>query len=97
MLNIIGITSSGSTFTIGYAFLSNELEGSYVWALTQLKAATNVIPEVVSTDRELALMNAIKKSNSRIAYLIKGQTKISTLFSSKNYSQDILKTGYENY
>ncbi len=36
LLNIVGITSTYQTFNAGFAFLPDELESSYVWALSQL-------------------------------------------------------------
>jgi hypothetical protein len=63
LLNIIGITSCFTSFFCGFAFLKSELEEDYIWALTCLKAIFLDIkyPSVFSTDRELALMNAIVK------------------------------------
>ena len=56
MLNIIGISSTFSTFNVGFAFLKAETEESYCWALRAL--AEIAVPEVVT--RELALLSAIR-------------------------------------
>lgn len=58
MLNIIGISSTFSTFNIGFAFLKAETEEFYCWALRALEEIA--VPEVVTTDRELALLGAIR-------------------------------------
>ena len=58
LLNVVGITNTYQTFNAGFAFLPNELESSYVWALPEMSAI--ITPKVIATDRELALMNAIK-------------------------------------
>jgi len=57
LLNIVGITCTYATFNAGFAFLREETEESYTWALKQLAAI--VQPTVLCTDRELALMNSI--------------------------------------
>ena len=57
-LNIVGITSTYQTFNAGFVFLPDELESSYVWALSQFRSV--VVPAAIATDKELALMNAIK-------------------------------------
>jgi histone-lysine N-methyltransferase SETD2 len=58
MLNIVGITSTYSTFNAGFAFLASEVEAEYTWAL---RAFSSIVasPVTIVTDRELALMNAI--------------------------------------
>jgi MULE transposase domain len=57
LFNIIGFTSTYKTFNVGFVFMSNELECNYCWALREFKKITE--PKIISTDRELALMNAI--------------------------------------
>jgi hypothetical protein len=58
LLNIVGITSTYQTFNASFALLPDELESSYVWALSQFRSI--VVPAAIATDREIALMNAIK-------------------------------------
>ncbi|TPX46103.1 hypothetical protein CcCBS67573_g10334 [Chytriomyces confervae] len=57
LLNIVGITATYETFNAGFAFICNETESEYIWALTAFSAI--VVPGVIVTDRELSLMNAI--------------------------------------
>ena len=57
LLNIVGITSTYSTFNAGFVFLREETTEWYTWALQCFRNV--VTPVVVATDRELALMNAI--------------------------------------
>jgi hypothetical protein len=59
LLNIVGITSTNSTFNVAFAFLSSEDEASYTWALKNFAKIVN--PKIICTDRELALMNSIKQ------------------------------------
>ena len=59
LLNIVGITATNHSFNAAFAFLSNECEASYEWVLRQFSAIVSS-PTVIVTDRELAIMNAIK-------------------------------------
>ena len=59
LLVIVGLTCLNSTFIASYVFLKNETFNTYNWALNRFKAWMGVNPEVLVTDRELALMNAI--------------------------------------
>ncbi|KAF8388613.1 hypothetical protein HHK36_027290 [Tetracentron sinense] len=62
LLSIVGVTSTDRTFFSAFAFLSSETEVSYTWALESFKSVLNPksLPLVLVTDRELALINAIK-------------------------------------
>ncbi len=61
LLNIVGITATYNSFSAGFAFLCEEIEETYSWALQKYKDITKVSPKVIVTDRELALMNSIEK------------------------------------
>jgi hypothetical protein len=64
LLNIMSTTTLGTSFFIGFVFLTGETEGDHRWALGKLK--TIMLdkgipdPEVVITNRELALINALE-------------------------------------
>ncbi|KAL4580761.1 hypothetical protein LXL04_016963 [Taraxacum kok-saghyz] len=61
LLDIIGVSCFNTSFYSGFAFLEREDEDSYIWALnTFKKILDNREPTVIMSDRELALMNAIK-------------------------------------
>ena len=64
LLNIVGCTSMHSTFFVAFCYMKQETEEDYMWVLGQLK---NILqqsgfssPGVIVTDREIALMNAIR-------------------------------------
>ena len=65
LLNTLGVTNLNTTFVVGLAFLSSELESDYTWALQSILSimdefhiqSTSI--HVIVTDRELAFMNAI--------------------------------------
>jgi hypothetical protein len=66
LLNIVGCTNLNTTFEVGMIFLSAEKEEDYAWGL---RAMANTLrkhsvrhPRVVLTDRELAIMKAIKET-----------------------------------
>ncbi|KAK3221283.1 hypothetical protein Dsin_008308 [Dipteronia sinensis] len=63
LLEIVGVTSTNLTFCVGFALFQFEREDNYVWALEKLKTIMEdkMLPSVIVTDRELALMNAIRK------------------------------------
>lgn len=60
LLNIVGVTSTYHSFNAGFVFMNEETEANYSWALQKFSNCSRVNPEAISTDRELALMNAIK-------------------------------------
>ena len=70
----MGSTGLNTSFFIGFAFLSGEMDEDYIWALNALKdiiRAENISnPGVIVTDRELALMNAITSIFSESKHLL---------------------------
>ncbi|XP_078149520.1 protein FAR1-RELATED SEQUENCE 5-like [Carex rostrata] len=61
LLDIIGISSFNTSFYSGFAFLKRESEEDYIWALKRFsKIMGEKKPCVIITDREFALINAIK-------------------------------------
>ncbi|XP_073221248.1 uncharacterized protein [Cicer arietinum] len=62
LLEIVGMTSTEKTFVVGFAYLECEREENFCWALERLKdlfVTQNKFPQVIVTDRDLALMNAV--------------------------------------
>ena len=62
LLEIVGVTCTGLSFSAGFAFLSSEKEKNFIWALQKFRGSlltSHVGPEVIVCDRDLALMNAI--------------------------------------
>ncbi|KAI3947452.1 hypothetical protein MKW98_011442 [Papaver atlanticum] len=59
---IIGVTSTGRTFTVAFLFMKAEIEERYTWALSQLKTIyePNALPSVFVTSGVNALISAIK-------------------------------------
>ncbi|KAL1149138.1 hypothetical protein V6Z11_A10G172200 [Gossypium hirsutum] len=62
-MSIVGATSTNKTFSIAFAFIINEKEENYNWALSCLKLTLEecMYPRVIVMDRELALMNACQQ------------------------------------
>ena len=62
MLHIVGVSTCNDSFSVAFTFLSSEREEDYDWALNNVKriVRTNQLPDVVVTDRELALMAALR-------------------------------------
>jgi hypothetical protein len=69
LLNSVGITSTFKSCNVGFAFLSNESESSYQWALSQFKLVI-ADPAVLCTDREQALTSAIAEVFPQATHLL---------------------------
>ena len=68
LTSIIGVDHNNKSFFIAFAFLPNESEGSYSWALAKIKALYSLIHPtiglilgIISTDYDQALRNTISK------------------------------------
>ncbi|XP_058181178.1 PKS-NRPS hybrid synthetase cheA-like [Rhododendron vialii] len=62
LLQIVGVTCTELTFNVAFAFIECEKEENYTWVLEKLKGMmdADALSVVIVTDRELALMNAIR-------------------------------------
>ena len=62
LLEIVGVTSTRLTFSVAFVLLSNERENNFIWTLQKLKGLFfrgDMYPQVIVSNRDLALMNAI--------------------------------------
>ncbi|XP_039004661.1 uncharacterized protein LOC120131839 [Hibiscus syriacus] len=71
-VEIVGVTSTRKTFCIAFAFISEEKMDNYKWVLECLKLTLDecMLPRVIITDRELALMKACEKVFSNATRLL---------------------------
>ncbi|KAL5146828.1 Protein FAR1-RELATED SEQUENCE 5 [Glycine soja] len=63
LLDIVGVTPTGMTFSAGFAYLEGERVNNLVWALERFRGLflrNDRLPVVIVTDRDLALMNVVK-------------------------------------
>ena len=63
LLDFVGVTPTGMTFSVGFAYLEGEHVNNIVWALERFQGLflrNDRLPVVIITDRDLALMNAVK-------------------------------------
>ncbi|KAH1199407.1 Protein FAR1-RELATED SEQUENCE 5 [Glycine max] len=63
LLDFVGVTPTGMTFSVGFAYLEGERVNNLVWALEWFQSLflrNGRLPVVIVTDRDLALMNALK-------------------------------------
>jgi alpha-glucosidase len=61
LFEIVGVTSTEKNFNVGFAFLTNEKEENFIWALETCKSLfKGVMPKVIVTDRDKSLMNAVE-------------------------------------
>jgi alpha-glucosidase len=63
LFEIVGVTSTQETFNVAYAFLTNEREDNFKWALIACRSLlkdNEGMPKVIITDRDKSLMNAVE-------------------------------------
>ncbi|KAL5186659.1 hypothetical protein HKD37_05G012474 [Glycine soja] len=63
LLDFVGVTPTAMTFSVGFAYLETERINNIVWALERFRGLyirNDRLPVVIVTDRDLALMNAVK-------------------------------------
>ena len=63
LLDLVGVTPIGMTFTVGFAYLATERANNVVWALEQFRGlffGLNCLLIVIVTNKDLTLMNAVK-------------------------------------
>ena len=71
MLHIIGVTACNTSFTVAVAFIREETEMYYRWALEQLAEFYDEMqPLTITIDRELALMTALPATFLTSAHLL---------------------------
>ncbi|XP_028077088.1 uncharacterized protein LOC114279098 [Camellia sinensis] len=72
LLEIVGVTSTEMTFSVAFAYLQYERVDNYAWVLATLRDVMDgfVVPTIIVTNRELALMNAIQKIFSSGRHLL---------------------------
>jgi len=63
LLDFIGVTLTKITFSAGFAYLEGERVNNVVWTLKRFRGLflrRDALPGVIVTNRDLALMNAVK-------------------------------------
>ncbi|KAH1256460.1 PKS-NRPS hybrid synthetase [Glycine max] len=63
LLDFVGMTPTGMTFSVGFAYMEGERVNNLVWALQRFRGLflkRDALPGVIVTDRDQALMNAVK-------------------------------------
>ena len=71
MLEIVGVTATGASYTAAIVFMAAECVPDYEWALRQLQRDLgDAAPEVILTDRDQAFMNAVGSIFPDVAHLL---------------------------
>jgi len=63
LLDIVGVTLTGMTFSAAFAYLEGERPNNVVWALQRFRGlflGRDALSGVIVIDRDLALMNMVK-------------------------------------
>ncbi|GAU37191.1 hypothetical protein TSUD_30560 [Trifolium subterraneum] len=64
LFEIVGVTSTEESYNVGFAYIANEKEDNFVWALETCKSlliSKETFPKVIVTDRDKSLMNVVAK------------------------------------
>ncbi|KAJ1390985.1 OTU domain [Sesbania bispinosa] len=64
LLEVVRVTSIELTFSVAFAYMEQEKADNFMWVLEKLKSMISfldVSPQVIVTDRDIALMNAVEK------------------------------------
>ena len=62
LFEIVGITSTYLTYSVGFAFMTSEKEDNFTWALQmllELLEPNSDMPKVIVTDRDTGMMNVV--------------------------------------
>jgi len=62
LFEIVGVTSTYLTYSVGFAFMTSEKEHNFTWALQmllKLLGPNSDMPKVVVIDRDTGMMNAV--------------------------------------
>ncbi|XP_057452011.1 protein FAR1-RELATED SEQUENCE 6-like [Lotus japonicus] len=73
LLEMVGMTSVGFTYTIGFGYMCNERDTEVTWALEKLRGLLlkeEDMPKVMVTDKDTALMNAVTTTFPTTAHLL---------------------------
>lgn len=72
LLHFVGSTNTDNTFTVAICFMTSETTGDYLWGLSEFKrlSGIDISPNVIVTDREPALINAIKIVYPRATHVL---------------------------
>ncbi|KAL5141510.1 Protein FAR1-RELATED SEQUENCE 5 [Glycine soja] len=63
LLDFVGVTPTGMTFSAGFAYVEDERVNNLVWSFQRFQGLflkRDALPGVIVTDRDQALMNAVK-------------------------------------
>ena len=65
LIDIMGVSTLSMSYYFGFAFIANEKDNDYLWLVKMLQRTFDELnlpyPQVICTDRELALIKAIGK------------------------------------
>jgi len=74
LLNVVGVSNTNATVHIAQAFIKTEQQPDYEWAIQQLllMMTENCIPspQVVFSDADLALINALERELPSVPHLL---------------------------
>ena len=62
MFEVVGVTSTDLTYSVGFGFVTHEKEENFVWVLKMLRkflTSKKNMPKVIVTNMDMSLMKAV--------------------------------------
>jgi len=63
MFEVVGVTSTNLTYSVGFRFVTHEKEENFVWVLKMLRkllTSKKNMPKVIVTDKDMSLMKVVE-------------------------------------
>jgi len=97
LFEIVGVTSTYLTYSVGFAFMTSEKEDNFTWALQmllKLLGPNSDMPKVVVTDRDTSMMNVVSNvlpdSSAILCYFHVGKNVRSRIITDCKVKQNVV-------
>jgi len=97
LFEIVGVTSTYLTYSVGFAFMTSEKEDNFTWALQmllKLLEPNSHMPKVVVTDRDTSMMNAVENvfpdSSAILCYFHAGKNVRARIITDCKVKQNVV-------
>jgi len=97
LFEIVGVTSTYLTHSVGFVFMTSEKEDNFTWALQMLLKILNPnsdMPKVVVTDRDTTMMNVVANvlldSSAILCYFHVGKNVRAKIITDSKVKQNVV-------
>jgi len=97
LFEIVGVTSTYLTYSVGFAFMTSEKEDNFTWALQmllKLLEPNSDMPKVVVTNRDTGMMNAVANvlpdSSAILCYFHAGKNVRARIITNCKVQQNVV-------